>query len=57
MWRQLLFWAIMGPKHFRGFVIVWLLTMAFFFYCFVHEAFDGSAVQGHRAHVNAVASR
>lgn len=57
MWRQLLFWALMGPKHLGGFMIVWLLAMAFFFYCFVHEAFDGSAAQGHRAHVNAVASR
>jgi hypothetical protein len=57
MWRQLLFWALRGPRHFRGFMIVWLLAMAFFFYCFVHESLDGSAAQGHRAHVNAVASR
>jgi len=41
MWRQLLFWAIMGPRHFRRFVVLWLLAMAFFFYCFVHEAFEG----------------
>jgi hypothetical protein len=57
MWRQLLFWAILGPRYLRGFMIVWLLGMAFFFYCFVHEAFDGSARAGHRAQIAPVAAR
>jgi hypothetical protein len=57
MWMQLLFWAIMGPKHFRGFVIVWLLAMAFFFLCFVHEAFDRPAALGHAARIVPVAAR
>ena len=43
MWKQLLFWAAAGPKHFQRFVLFWLVLMALFFFAFVHEAFDGSS--------------
>lgn len=43
MWRQLLFWAMVGPKHFQRFLLLWLVLMGFFFYAFIHEAFDRSA--------------
>jgi hypothetical protein len=42
MWRQLLFWTIVGPKHLRRFLLLWLALMGFFFYAFIHEGFDGS---------------
>ena len=51
MWRQLLFWTIVGPKQFQRFLLLWLVLMGFFFYAFVHQAFDGSeqsAVPPHR---------
>jgi hypothetical protein len=38
-------------------MVFWLLGMAFFFWCFVHEAFDGSARIGHRAQIAPVAAR
>jgi hypothetical protein len=42
MWRQLLFWAIAGPRYLQRFVLLWLVLMGIFFYAFVHDAFDGS---------------
>jgi hypothetical protein len=41
MWRQLLFWAMVGPRHFQRFLLLWLVLIGFFFYAFVHEAFEG----------------
>jgi hypothetical protein len=43
MLRQMLFWAVAGPKHLQRFLLLWLVLMGFFFYAFVHESFDGSA--------------
>jgi len=42
MLRQMLFWALAGPKHLQRFLLLWLILMGLFFYAFVHEAFDGS---------------
>jgi hypothetical protein len=36
----LLYYAIFGPKYTRWALLFTALGMAFFFYCFVHEAFD-----------------
>jgi hypothetical protein len=41
MWRQILFWAVAGPKHLQRFLLVWVLLLGLFFYAFVHDAFDG----------------
>ena len=45
MRKQLLFWAVVGPKHLQRFLLLWLVLMGLFFYAFVHEAFDGQAQQ------------
>ena len=42
MLRQMLFWALAGPKHLQRFLLLWLILMGLFLYAFVHEAFDGS---------------
>ena len=42
MWRQMLFWAMLGPKYLQRFLLLWLVLMGIVFYVFVHEAFDGS---------------
>jgi hypothetical protein len=36
----ILYYAIFGPKYTRWALLVTALGMAFFFFCFVHEAFD-----------------
>jgi hypothetical protein len=43
MWNQLIFWAIMGPKHLRRFILISLLLMGIVFFAFVEDAFDGSS--------------
>ena len=40
MWIWLLLLNLMGRKSFLRFFAAWMLIMAFFLYCFVHEAFD-----------------
>jgi hypothetical protein len=35
-----LYYAIFGPKYTRWALLVFVLGMALFFFCFVHEAFD-----------------
>ena len=36
----LFYYAIFGPKYTRLALVFTALGMAFFFFCFVHEAFD-----------------
>ena len=43
MRKQLLFWAVAGPKYLQRFLLLWLVLMGLFVYAFVHEAFDGQA--------------
>jgi hypothetical protein len=43
MWKHMLFWAMVGPKHLQRFLLLWLVIMGLTFYAFVHDAFDGSA--------------
>jgi hypothetical protein len=59
MWRQLLFWAMVEPKHFHRFLLPWLLLVGLLFYVFVHDAFDGSAERALPPHpaVTSVANR
>ena len=41
MWSVALFMLnLLGRKNFFRFLAGWSLIMLFFFYCFVHEAFD-----------------
>jgi hypothetical protein len=40
MWILVFLLNLLGPKNFLRFAIAWLLIMAFFLYCFVHEGFD-----------------
>ena len=35
-----LFYAIFGPKYTRRALLLMVAILGFFFYCFVHEAFD-----------------
>jgi len=39
MWALLLF-NLVGRKNFFKFLAGWVLIMAFFLYCFAHDAFD-----------------
>ena len=39
MWALVLL-NLLGPKNFLRFTAGWMLIMAFFLCCFVHEAFD-----------------
>jgi hypothetical protein len=47
MWNQLSFWALMGPKHLRRFVLILLVVMGVVFYAFVQDAFDGESSRPH----------
>lgn len=38
----LLYYLVFGPKYTRWALLVFALAMGFFFFCFVHEAFDAS---------------
>ena len=40
MWTLVLLLDLLWRKNFLRFVAGWVLIMAFFLYCFVHEAFD-----------------
>ena len=40
MWILVLLLNLLGRKNFLRFLAGWMLIMAFFLYCFVHEAFD-----------------
>lgn len=40
MWILILLMNLLGRKNFLRFLAAWMLIMAFFLYCFVHEAFD-----------------
>jgi len=40
MWILVLLLNLLGGKNFLRFLAGWMLIMAFFLYCFVHEAFD-----------------
>lgn len=40
MWIFVLLLNLLGRKNFLRFLACWMLIMAFFLYCFVHEAFD-----------------
>ena len=40
MWVLALLLNLVGPKNFLRFLAGLILIMAFFLYCFVHEAFD-----------------
>jgi hypothetical protein len=40
MWILVLLLNLLGRKNFLRFLAGWTLIMAFFLYCFVHEAFD-----------------
>jgi hypothetical protein len=40
MWALVLLVNLLGRKNFVRFLAGWALIMAFFLYCFVHEAFD-----------------
>lgn len=40
MWIVVLLLDLLGRKNFIRFLAGWLLIMAFFLYCFVHDAFD-----------------
>ena len=37
-----LFYAIFGPKYTRRALLLMIAVLGFFFYCFVHEAFDST---------------
>lgn len=50
MWKQMLFWAALGPKHLRGFLLLWLVLMGIVFYALVQDAFDGSSKMSHAWH-------
>ncbi len=36
----LMYYAIFGPRYTRWALLLTALGMAFFFYCFLHDAFD-----------------
>jgi len=40
MWTLVLLLNLLGRKNFLRLLAGWMLIMAFFLYCFVHEAFD-----------------
>lgn len=40
MWALVLLVNLLGRKNFLRFLAGWVLIMAFFPYCFVHDAFD-----------------
>jgi len=40
MWVLVLLLNLLGRKNFLRFLAGWMLMVAFFLYCFVHEAFD-----------------
>jgi len=40
MWILVLLLNLLGRKNFLRFLGGWMLIMAFFLYCFVHDAFD-----------------
>ena len=40
MWILVLLLNLLGRKNFLRFLAGWMLIMAFFLYCFVHDAFD-----------------
>lgn len=40
MWILVLLVDLLGRKNFLRFLACWMLIMAFFLYCFVHDAFD-----------------
>jgi len=40
MWTLVLLLDLLGRKNFLRLLAGWMLIMAFFLYCFVHEAFD-----------------
>ena len=40
MWILVLLLDLLGRKNFLRFLACWTLIMAFFLYCFVHDAFD-----------------
>jgi len=40
MWILILLLNLLGRKNFLRFLAAYMLIMAFFLYCFVHEAFD-----------------
>jgi hypothetical protein len=42
MWALVLLLNLAGRKNFLRFLAGWVLIMAFFLYCFVHDAFDQS---------------
>jgi hypothetical protein len=42
MWAWVLLLNLAGRKSFLRFLAGWVLIMAFFLYCFVHDAFDQS---------------
>jgi hypothetical protein len=46
MWRQMLFWAMMGPKHLQRFLLLWLAVIGLFLYGLLQEASDGRAQRG-----------
>ena len=40
MWILVLLLNLLGRKNFLRLLAGWMLIMAFFLYCFVHDAFD-----------------
>ena len=40
MWILVLLLNLLGRRNFLRFLAGWMLIMAFFLYCFVHDAFD-----------------
>jgi hypothetical protein len=45
MWIVVLLLNLLGRRNFLRFSAAWILIMAFFLYCFVHEAFDQPTAQ------------
>jgi hypothetical protein len=45
MWILVLLLNLLGRKNFLRFFAVWMLIMALFLYCFVHEGFDQPTAQ------------
>ncbi len=41
MWILVFLLDLLGRKNFLRVAFAWLILMGLFFYCFVHEAFDG----------------
>ena len=42
----LLYYLVFGPKYTRWALLALVLVMGFFFFCFVHEAFDAPRSRG-----------